>query len=56
MMVNIAIMKQQKLVGVDHRSQWLDSLLHTGLTQTPGSDVQYFCSCLRAVKLKNSTR
>ena len=56
MMVNVAIMKQQQLVGVDHRSQRLDSLLHTGQTRTPGSNVRYFRSRLRAVKLKNSTR
>ena len=43
-------------VGADHRSQRLSSLLHSGRTRTPGSDVRYICSRLRAVKLKNSTR
>ena len=37
-------------VGADHRSQRLSSLLHSGRTRTPGSDVRYFCSPLRAVK------
>ena len=37
-------------VGADHRSQRLSSLLHSGRTRTPGSDVWYFCSPLRAVK------
>ena len=39
-------------VGADHRSQRLSSLLHSGRTRTPGSDVWYFCSRLRAVKLQ----
>ena len=56
MMVNVATLKQQQLVGVGSRSQWSDSLPHTGQTQTPFSVVQYFCSCMRADKLKNSTR
>ena len=56
MMVNVAIMKQQQLVGVDHRSQRLASLLHTGRTRTPVLCFLYFCSRLHAVKLKNSTR
>ena len=34
MMVNVAIMKQQQLVGVRSHSQWSDSLPHTGRTQT----------------------
>ena len=35
MMVNVAIMKQQQLVGVGSRSLQFDSLPHTGRTQTP---------------------
>ena len=57
MMVNVATaMMQQRQVGADHRSQRLSSLLHSGRTRTPGSDVRYFCSRLHAVKLKNSAR
>ena len=40
-------------VGADHRSQRLSSLLHSGRTRTPGSDVRYICSRLRAVKTEN---
>ena len=35
MMVKVAIMKQQQLVGVSSRSQQSNSLSHTGQTQTP---------------------
>ena len=35
MVVNVAIMKQQQLVGVGSRSQRFDSLPHTGRTHTP---------------------
>ena len=35
MMVKVAIMKQQQLVGVGSRSQWSNSLSQTGWTQTP---------------------
>ena len=58
MMVSVATATmQQRQVGADHRSQRLSSLLHSGRTQTPSSDVRYFCSRLRAVKLIiNSTR
>ena len=34
-------------VGADHRSQQLSSLLHSGRTRIPGSDVRYVCSRLR---------
>ena len=34
MMVKVAIMKQQQLVGVGSRSQQSNSLSHTGQTQT----------------------
>ena len=57
MMVNVAIIKQQQLVGFDHRPWRLDSLLHTGRTQTPvllsGTSAPV---CVCTVKLKNSTR
>ena len=46
--------KQQQLVGANHRSQQLSSLLHPGRTRTPSSDVQFFCSHLRMVKLKKA--
>ena len=53
MMVNMATATmQQRQVGADHRSQQLSSLLHSGRTRTPGSDVQYFCSRLPVVKLQ----
>ena len=56
MMVNVAIMKQLQLVGVNHAPSgstlspphWMDS--------NPRSVVQYFCSQMGAVRLKNSTR
>ena len=35
MMVNVAIMKQQQLIGIVSRSQRSDSLPHTGRTQPP---------------------
>ena len=57
MMVNVAIMKQQQLVGVDHGPRPLDSLLHTGRTQTPVLLSSTSAPvCVRTVKLKNSIR
>ena len=56
MMVKVAIMKQQQLVGVGSRSQRSNSLSHTGRTQTPVLLSGTSAPVCVQLKLKNSTR